>query len=192
MTQTINLGKEVMVSDPCYRIPTWCQKKLTGVLPGEYEVFCKRTDNTDGWGTRNSILTVVHKDYVDSELKWRRTRGVVGVDSGQAGVFSLESYRDDIISESIEVPTGDWIGLPNIGEENDGNKWYDKMCAITINNEEGWGSYSHGVVSRSGYGDGGYDLLVARVNRKIVGITIDFLVDDNKTYDINFYRKVMV
>jgi hypothetical protein len=63
------------------------------------------------------------------------------------------------------------------------------MCALTINETLGWGTYSGGVVSRSGYGDGGYDLLVARDKRKIVAIAIDYLVDDNKRFDINFYKK---
>ncbi len=38
MTQTINLGPEVYVTDPCYSVPTWCQTKLTNVLPGEWIV----------------------------------------------------------------------------------------------------------------------------------------------------------
>ena len=32
----IQLGEEVMVSDPCYSIGTWCQIKLSNVLPGFY------------------------------------------------------------------------------------------------------------------------------------------------------------
>lgn len=179
-----------MVSDPCYSVTTWCQKKLTGVLPGDYETFCRHSDDTGGWGRRNSVLMVIHKDHLESDLKWRRTRGVVGVDSGQAGIFTMDTYRNDIVAETIETPSGEWTGFNN--RLSDGDGWYDKMCALTINEEDGWGTYSNGVVSRSGYGDGGYDLLVARVNRKIVAIAIDFLVEDNKSFNINFYREVTV
>ena len=39
MEKTIKLSDIVMVSDPCYKVPTWCQKKLTNVLNGEYKIF---------------------------------------------------------------------------------------------------------------------------------------------------------
>ena len=63
-SSTITLGKEVMVSDPCYTEPTWCQIKLTDVKPGVYHAYhkehdsgdwytkmCKKTLTTEGWGT---------------------------------------------------------------------------------------------------------------------------------------------
>jgi hypothetical protein len=62
MSNTINLGKEVIVSDPSYEIPTWCQKIVKGVLAGEYQTFCKKYDTGD-WGNRVSMLMVVHNDH---------------------------------------------------------------------------------------------------------------------------------
>ena len=91
--KTINLEEEVMVSDPCYSIPTWCQIKLTGVLPGEYIPMVHKTSDTGGWGTRIAVLQAVHKDYINDSLSWRNYPGQVGVDSGQAGIFSMSSYR---------------------------------------------------------------------------------------------------
>jgi hypothetical protein len=68
----IKLGKEVMISDPCYVEPTWCQHKLKNVLPGEYSVYNKYF-NAGNWGVRNSMLIAVHQDYemVDN-LRWKK------------------------------------------------------------------------------------------------------------------------
>ena len=83
----IKLNSEVVVSDPCYTIPTWCQITLDNVLPGEYSVFSKKHDCGD-WGIRQSMLMVIHDQHEFDELKWREAPGTVGVDSGQAGIFS--------------------------------------------------------------------------------------------------------
>ena len=34
--KTITLSNVVMVSDPCYKLDTWCQTIITNVLPGTY------------------------------------------------------------------------------------------------------------------------------------------------------------
>lgn len=178
-----------MVSDPCYTDPTWCQKKLSGVKPGNYFVFCRSTDDTGGWGERQSVLLAIHEDHINDDLKFRRTNGIIGVDSGQAGIFSLDTYRKDSVVESVEPPKDSDFILPY--RDSEGDAWYELMCKFTLGND-GWGSYPNGVVSRSGYGDGGYDLLLARSNRSIVAIGIDFLVEDNTEFDINFYKTEMV
>ena len=92
--EKITLGKEVMVSDPCYEVPTWCQIKVRNVLPGKYVADATRIDCED-WGNRIAYLTAIHEDYINEELKWKEEPGEVGVDSGQAGIFSMESYRND-------------------------------------------------------------------------------------------------
>jgi len=171
----ITLTDTVMVTDPCYEIPTWCQIKLSGVLPGAYVPMCLEVD-TDGWGTREAVLLAVHEDYIDEALTWRKTAGEVGVDSGQAGIFSYDTYRNDEIVESIPTPTTTYDGGPLFEypwRDKAGDAWYEKMCRITLA-ECSWGTYSEGVVSRSGYGDGAYTCLVAKKNKKIVGIAIDF------------------
>lgn len=170
----ITLNEEVMVSDPCYSIPTWCQVKLKDVLPGKYRTNCRITNNTGGWGERCSVLMVVHEDYVLENLSWRNQPGDVGVDSGQAGIFCMTGYRNDEVAEGITTPPLDRpFVLPY--REN-GDKWYDKMCQFTLSGDR-WGSYDTGVVSCSGIGDGGYRCLVAKKNGKIVGIAIDYLME---------------
>jgi hypothetical protein len=185
MSNTINLGKEVIVSDPSYEIPTWCQKIVKGVLAGEYQTFCKKYDTGD-WGNRVSMLMVVHNDHKYGKLKWKPEgpRGHIGVDSGQAGIFDISTYRND----DIEIPQGDG-DISFFGEnyfKEEGGKWYTKICSFTLA-EKQWGNYTNGVVCRSGFGDGGYDLFVARVNRKVVAFAIDFGVEENKYIDFNWY-----
>jgi hypothetical protein len=175
--KTIQLNSEVMVSDPCYSIPTWCQHKLTNVLPGEYHTNAFRTSNTGGWGTRCAALIAVHKDYTQDTLTWRTVKSaVIGVDSGQCGIFSLETYRkDDVFMEKSSF---------GFDTREDGDHWYGHMCDRTLSDEQ-WGSYDGGVVSSSGIGDGSYRLLVAKHKGKIVGIAVDFYILDFKSGAFN-------
>lgn len=175
--KTINLTGEVMVSDPCYSVPTWCQHKLTGVLPGEYETTAFRTSNTGGWGTRCAALIAVHKDYTEDTLNWRAVNSAsIGVDSGQCGIFAMESYRNDaVFMEKSGV---------DFGRDTEGDHWYNHMCDRTLCDDQ-WGTYPQGVVSSSGIGDGSYKLLVAKHNGNIVGIAIDFEILRLKSSDFN-------
>lgn len=166
----ITLESDVMVSDPCYSDETWCQVKLKDVLPGGYITTVRKTDDPC-WGNRCSVLLTVHEDYVEDTLSWRNYPGQVGVDSGQAGIFSMSSFKNDDIASSITTPTLDNPFV--IPFREDGDKWYEKICHFTLV-EPQWGLYDTGVVSSSGIGDGGYRCLVAKHKGKIVGIAIDF------------------
>lgn len=177
---TIKLTEEVIVSDPCYTIPTWCQIVLKNVLPGDYHPFVQRSTEF-GWGMRCHRVGVIHNDFIGNhKLSWRKTSGEVGVDSGQAGIFCKTGYRNDELAESITTPDVNF----GIGRDGEGDAWYEKMCKFTLS-DKGWGSYDTGVVSSSGIGDGGYDCLVAKVNGKIVGICINFGLDKLPNYFIN-------
>lgn len=188
-TEKITLGKDVMVSDPCYTVPTWCQIKVNNVLPGTYITNAVRTDAGD-WGNRISYLAAVHEDYKRQDLNWIRHQGVVGVDSGQAGIFDMETYRNDSIVSSIGLGDGDisFFNQPPFDkmnpDEESGVVWYKSMCSRTLG-EKQWGSYDHGVVSSSGIGDGSYNLYVARVKRKIVAFVIDFRIDERDLFPPN-------
>jgi len=177
---TIKLTEEVIVSDPCYTIPTWCQIKLNNVLPGDYHPFVQKSTEF-GWGNRCHRLGVIHNDYIaNHKLSWRVNPGEVGVDSGQAGIFCKTGYRNDELAESITTPEINF----DITRDGEGDVWYEKMCKFTLSDKQ-WGSYDTGVVSSSGIGDGGYDCLVAKVNGKIVGICINFGLDKLPNYFIN-------
>ena len=191
--KTIELGPEVMVSDPCYTEPTWCQIKLTNVKPGRYRAFHREHDSGD-WGVRSSMIMVIHEDHIDDLLRWRKHPGEVGVDSGQAGIFSYDTYRKDGLD--IEVPTKGYDGrnfdwLDSISRDEEGEDWYKKMCKITLT-DTGWGTYNNGLVSRSGFGDGGYYLYVAARYRKIIAMCIDFAVEEDEVINFDWYKEVTV
>lgn len=188
---TITLGKEVMVSDPGYTEPTWCQVKLTDVKPGVYNAYHKSHDCGE-WGVRSSMLLVIHQDHNDDEdLVWDQEDGEVGVDSGQAGIFSYETYRKDGLE--MEVPTVGYDGrsfewLDSVFKDRkDGDDWYLKMTKRTLTTE-GWGTYDQGIVSRSGLGDGGYSLYTARVDGEVVAMAVDFAVEEEPSIDFEFFK----
>jgi hypothetical protein len=187
MSQKIKLSETVIVSDPCYTVPTWCQIIVENVLPGNYIPFVKKHDCGD-WGNRTSMLMCIHEDYVGKEndltLTWTEHSGTVGVDSGQAGIFSMESYRND--QHPIEKGEADF----NFNSDDDGGKWYIKMCQRTLGVSR-WGVYDEGVVSSSGFGDGSYSLFVLTDDEdNIVGLCVDFNVEEDETIDFQFYKQL--
>jgi hypothetical protein len=71
----------------------------------------------------------------------------------------------------------------------DGEEWYLQMCNRTLG-DKGWGDYKGGVVSRSGWGDGSYHLFTTSdYYGNIVGMAIDFQVEEDKYIDFNWYKK---
>lgn len=78
----------------------------------------------------------------------------VGVDSGQAGFFDLKPF------EAVAA-------LPNHAEDKDKSHphhaFYRTCCNTTCDTEKSWGVINGmGVVSSTGWGDGGYNLYVRR------------------------------
>ena len=169
----ITLSENVMVSDPCYSLGTWCQTKLSNVLPGKYNVDVQKCDEGTGWGVRVSSITVVHEDHTDvGHWGWEQ-HSECGVDSGQCGIFCMTSYRNDEMSVGITTPT---LDQPFVLPYNDkgGDMWYEKMCHFTLHKDQ-WGMYDTGVVSSSGIGDGLYPMEVMMDGDKIVGIKLEYL-----------------
>lgn len=169
MTEVINLSSNVVVSDPCYSVPTWCQTKLNNVLPGEWVVSMIYDEK--GGTNRNAELFLVHKDHQaakDLSYDWF---GDFGVDSGQAGVFDAASYRNDSAAEAITPPEIDFV-LPV--RDLEGDAWYEKICKFTLA-DDGWGAYDAGAVSSSGFGDGMYPVYGAEVDGKVVALQLVFI-----------------
>lgn len=188
-----NLGSEVVVSDPCYDIPTWCQAVITNVLPGKYIPEVEYTDGSDGWGVRVSSLRATHEDFYEKPglVEWESHPVPMGVDSGQCGIFDKKYYRNDKQSESYGLPLI-WDG----NKDDDGDLWYVRMCSLTIGTEDGgvsdddWGCTPDGVVSSTGYGDGSYTLLIGKIEDQVVAFDIVYIgsefdeeeVDDEPWY----------
>lgn len=159
----ISLSSKVIVSDPCYSIPTWCQGIVKNVLPGYYKTDVFTTDETDGWGERCSHIVAIHEDYLNNEnFNWEDSGFDIGVDSGQAGIFCSTIY-----------PKGD-----NTGDYGDSNSFYGKCCDATLSRLSYGIINKKGVVSSSGYGDGGYKLYLAKDNGQVIGFIVDFYVID--------------
>lgn len=175
---------QMKVSDPCYRPEVWC----SGVLdtkPGVWEAAIMVLDNEDtgGWGSRVAVLAVKHKDcsiplatdtisetsdYLKLSLlnEWKIAGFEVGVDSGQAGFYD----NDNFINR-------------NGGEDE---KWYEKMCNITLSKEQA-GVFTDGVVTSSGYGDGGYPCIFhTGISGKVDFAYIIFIGDDDEEQEEDY------
>ncbi len=106
-----------------------------------------------------------NQELVDKSIseKWEKI-GMIGVDSGQAGIYDLKHYRDDsIVSKNSE---GDW---------------FDANSKLTLKATDYGGVIKYGAVSSSGYGDGMYNVYVLRDGKtKIIGVKIVFIDIDSE------------
>ena len=160
----IRLGNKVMVSDPCYGLNTWCQGVLENVLPGIYDCEVEYSDEGD-WGVRVSAIEVVHEDC--GIYRFEMADFAVGVDSGQAGIFDYEYYAQHHT---------DCTERPHVDDD-----WYDRVCDITLAKESAGTIDELGLVSSSGYGDGGYACYIARErNGYIVAIRIEYITEEEE------------
>lgn len=157
----ITLEDEVCVTDPCYDVGTWCQAILN-VSPGKYKCFVVVTDEGE-WGSRVSELHAIKEDVFNKHEKLEKIPYkpgpyccCIGVDSGQCGIFDAKYYEE-------HQPDNDYYNT---------NSWYRKVCELT--NNAGIID-SLGVVSSSGYGDGGYPLFTAEENKEIVAMKVVFI-----------------
>lgn len=168
--EKIYLNDKVVVSDPCYSIPSFGQKIVDNVLPGEYNVISEMTNTKNGFGTRNKNIIAVHSSYKINQ-KFKGSFNIVCVDSGQCGIFDFDSYRNDSISDIIE----NVIDF-KIDKTESGDIWYENMCLLTLTTTDGWGVYKNGAVASSGYGDGLYELyLLTNKKNQVYGFKIRFI-----------------
>ncbi|MCS7460498.1 DUF4241 domain-containing protein [Paenibacillus doosanensis] len=157
---------ELVVADPCYEADT--NTIIMGVLDhvqnGTWSAYVDKTEVRD-WGEACSRLIACHSSCEDNkeELFWVKTQFIVGVDSGQAGIFDSAKYR---------IP--DAGAKPGQQQEMDSD-WYLACCDITESGHEA-GVMDGGVVSRTGIGDGAYGAYTASNEQgQIVGVKIVFI-----------------
>ena len=143
------------VSDPCYERDVWCCGTVDHCKLGTWEAGVLKTDEGE-WGTRCAVLAARHKDtgpdfnaIHSGNVRKMTSKCVeqpfeVGVDSGQAGFFDDAFYQNDTIFE--EQPASNFAT---------GDFWYRHVCDITLGKMLA-GVLPYGVVSSSGFGDGGY------------------------------------
>lgn len=165
----IRLGDKVIVSDPCYGLNTWCQGVLENVLPGNYKCMIEFLD--DNSEKRVSAITVCHEEYADNlgyAPEYDAEPFEVGVDSGQAGIFDYAYYAKY---------HSDRHNPEHVNEE-----WYSRVgkCSYMGDTIDGYG-----LVSSSGYGDGGYTCWTAKnPDGMVYSIIIEFITEEDNDEDI--------
>jgi hypothetical protein len=155
---------ELIVSDPCYDLDTWC----AGSVKAKKGRWVARVETVDEgeWGKRVAILVAYHVEHEGASCT-ERAGFEVGVDSGQAGIFDKTAYKNvDKIPEDFEHKAG-------VICEDD--PWYSYICDHTLREGHGGGIINGGVVTSSGFGDGGYECLLAMEGDEAVCIKITFI-----------------
>lgn len=153
-----NTSNKFFVSDPCYTKKTWC----TGTVPakkGLYHSFAMFVQ-TD-WHTRIAALIVIHDSHLkDFNFdKKKKHRFSVGVDSGLAGIWDFDAFRDKLINYDYNqvcfvTSGGEWRN------EAESDSYIDMDEAGKIDGYHELhpmaGVMQYGAVSRAGFGDGSY------------------------------------
>lgn len=173
----IKFKNTVVVTDPCYATGIWCSKLLGNVKEGKFKCLFRILYDEES-GRRVSSLIAIHEGFlkcIDFKDKFQFDSkkickipyyNVIGVDSGQAGIFNYDYYV-------AHQPDDNWE--PDIK----GNKsWYRKVCDITGSEQLGGVIDNNGVVSQSGDGDGPYNCFTFYdiKTEEIIGIVIDYQV----------------
>lgn len=154
----IELGNKVVVSDPCYQLDTWCQGIVENVKPGIYNcsVFVK---DEGVFGKRvNTLRVTLDGTRIKEENFQLFEDAEICVDSGQVGVYDYDYFEKNQPDDDYE------------------NKysWYRMICDITTESKAGTLG-DKCFVSQSGFGDGSYDLYVAKnKNGEVIGFEISF------------------
>ena len=160
----------LVVSDPCYEDGTWCTHRIPNAVSGQWHAFTERADCGD-LGLRIAALEVRHESVADVRtLAWTEA-GCAGVDSGQCGVWRADT-------------------LLGHGEADEEDSFYGRACDATSYPPPS-GSFSsyglsrgsvmpEGAVSSSGFGDGGYPILVAcDAQLRCVAVRVEYMEPTN-------------
>ena len=145
----------IMAADPCYGTDVWCLSKIEGVLNGTYKAKIIVKD-CDEWGKRVSVLQILHTDFKkkDLEVEYDST---CGVDSGTFSFSDYQYYTDYHSEKDVD------------------DEWYDDfVCGM---DENGHIVEDRMAMSRSGFGDGGYEVYTLREKKNgyIVGAYVKFI-----------------
>ena len=180
---SIKLNDTVVAGDPCYDIKGMVT--IQNVLPGRYWAYAR----TNCWVSR---LIVIHENFIDNvsigaeslsalDHYLRITKrlschqDIIGVDSGQAGVYDYKYFLQHMKQRNY----------------NDVTSWYRRICDMT-HTKDGHSCTMDArcAVSQSGCGDGGYEIHIYRQKdtNKAVAFVIDYDVEqdsDEEDYNDN-------
>lgn len=156
---SFNSSNCMIITDPCYNYDPG--QIIEDMTPGKWNAEILVSEE-GSWGDRVAELRIVHEDHDVSDYDYDCvSKFEVGVDSGQAGFF-----------DSFMYPRG------TTGEYGDLYTFYGKACEMTISEEKA-GVFPFGVVSRTGFGDGGYSLWTVKQNGKVIAAKIVFISDND-------------
>lgn len=177
---------KVIVSDPCYEVDNGGNHTLQNVKNGIWTTTKINSDEGE-WGIRTASIEA----YIDQTPKEHEYQlefnADVYVDSGQAGFFDLDGYRNLSLFTAELPPVYPGFepeeNLP--AEEKDAETFYGICCNITLRNKTGVLPY--GIVSDTGYGDGSYDLFLRKDEHGLVTamklVFIDEDEEEEEDYD---------
>lgn len=173
---------EMMMSDPCYKVGTWCQG-TADVMNGTWVAFPVYFQG------RVARLVAYHKDTIannpaelqrlldmdmDDELAFS-----FGVDSGQFGFFDKHLYRDDESVKDLEA-----FEFGENFDKEPGDLWYRVVTNQTIKQVDGeyqnFGVIPSGCVSSSGWGDGSYGVYANILDGIVFGLVAEFIMVDGE------------
>lgn len=161
---------EIMVSDPCYVVGTWCQGIIKPVLKGQWRAFVEVSDQGE-WGDRIARLRITHESVNPGMLIREDSEIPVGVDSGQAGFWDIVAYRNRQL-----VPAEFESAEPE-------ERWYEMCCKGTLSKKQA-AIQPFGAISSTGFGDGRYDCFVGRNPQGlIVGAELVFISEEDEAED---------
>ncbi len=126
---------------------------------------------------RNMLLMAVHESVTESipdPTNWEFVK-CASVDSGQMSISCITSWRvreKALDYEGEETPSKD---LPGYMERGDSGPYWE-IGDITLNEKKSFGIYDErATVCLTAYGDGGYPVYVKKLDKKIVGVAINFI-----------------
>lgn len=131
--------------------PCYGSNKSVKAQKGEWTAHVVMSGEGE-WGERVQRLIAHRVDFNPGDPSIVVKTKSFCVDSGQAGVFDTDAY-------GVAEP-----------------EFYDACCTQTLSKRQ-WGYTPAGVVSSSGYGDGGYDAEVHLVNGEAVCVNLIFIED---------------
>ena len=152
---SVRIGGRAYVSDPCYRVGTWCQEVVDNMVSGDYDAYVGVASSD-----RIAYLELIGPDA--GELMSKPTQiAEIGVDSGLAGVFDAEYFER------------------NADGNYDGG-WYGRVCnTVDEYSDGGCIIDARGACSHAGYGDGSYPVYADTNGRGEVNhLMILFIADD--------------
>lgn len=158
----MHLTHKAIITDPCYNLDTWCNYIVSNVLPGPYTTTVKLTDEGD-CNERVAELLAIHMEYTRVTLDWEFVSNEIGVDSGQCGIYDLHYFM--CASQS----------------QQEKEQFLDEVHKHTSSEKQCGEQHGFGVTACSGYGDGCYNLYIAKNQQKeVVAMKIVFIYDEEE------------